>query len=297
MPPPVATAPAQTRWTLPAIGAACPWPAPPSPSGCWRMLTALGFGRRRARAHIHSPDPHYAAKVAAIAAIRADAVRAWQQGDERLVVVYVDEATLYRQPTLADAWWPDTPLARSTAQPLQPLARRSHRSDTPAVRLMAALEPTTGRVVARRSRRLQVADLVAFWANLAAAYPRAKRLVVILDNWPMHVHPDSLVALQPQTGRWVPRRPPSWGAAPHAPAVRRWGDWELPIELVWLPTYAPWLNPVEKLWRGLRQTVGHLHPFANDLPGLGLACDAWLGQYAQGSVPLLRAVGLGGPPR
>ena len=27
------------------------------------------------------------------------------------------------------------------------------------------------------------------------------------------------------------------------------------IEPVWLPTYAPWLNPIEKLWRWLRQEV------------------------------------------
>ncbi len=263
------------------------------------MLTALGFGRRRARDHIHSPDPRYVAKVAAIRAARDGARSAWEQDDDRLVVVYVDEATLYRQPTLADAWWPDTALARSSSQPLQPRAHRSHRRDTPALRLMAALEPTTGRVVVRRSDRLQVADLVAFWAELAMAYPRAERIVVILDNWPMHVHPDVLVALQaqPQTGPWAPRRPPSWPAEPHAAAVRRWGDWALPIELVWLPTYAPWLNPVEKLWRGLRQTVGHLHPYADDLPALGQACDAWLGQYARGSVELLRAVGLGGPPK
>jgi len=33
------------------------------------------------------------------------------------------------------------------------------------------------------------------------------------------------------------------------------------ITLVYLPTYAPWLNPIEKLWRKAYQEVLHLHRF------------------------------------
>jgi hypothetical protein len=41
------------------------------------------------------------------------------------------------------------------------------------------------------------------------------------------------------------------------------------ITLVALPTYAPWLNPVEKVWRKWYQEVLHLHPWVNawDEPG------------------------------
>jgi len=36
------------------------------------------------------------------------------------------------------------------------------------------------------------------------------------------------------------------------------------IEPVWWPTYAPWLNPIEKLWRWLRQEVRKMHRLADD---------------------------------
>ncbi len=37
----------------------------------------------------------------------------------------------------------------------------------------------------------------------------------------------------------------------------------LPIQVVGLPTQAPWLNPIEKLWRYLKQEVVHLHQEEN----------------------------------
>jgi transposase len=36
------------------------------------------------------------------------------------------------------------------------------------------------------------------------------------------------------------------------------------IVLVPLPTYAPWTNPVEKVWRKLCQEVLHLHEFVDE---------------------------------
>ena len=47
------------------------------------------------------------------------------------------------------------------------------------------------------------------------------------------------------------------------PRGGRWGGWQLPIQLVPLPTYASWCNPIEKLWRQLRQELLHLHRFAD----------------------------------
>jgi hypothetical protein len=85
--------------------------------------------------------------------------------------------------------------------------------------------------------------------------------------------------------------------APAPRAVRRWGHLPLPIQLLPLPTYASWLNPIEKLWRGLRAEVTHLHRQADDLPALRARADAFLDRYADGSADLLRNVGLRpGPP-
>jgi len=78
-------------------------------------------------------------------------------------------------------------------------------------------------------------------------------------------------------------------------AIRRWGELKLPIQIVPLPTYASWCNPIEKLWRKLRQDVTHLHRWADDLEVLRIEIDRFLDQFAQGSLELLRYVGLAVP--
>ncbi len=59
-----------------------------------------------------------------------------------------------------------------------------------------------------------------------------------------------------------------------------------------LPTYAPWLNPIEKLWHWLKQEVLHHHSLADDWEGLKAAVAAFLARFAHGSSALLRDVGL-----
>jgi len=86
---------------------------------------------------------------------------------------------------------------------------------------------------------------------------------VVQDNWPVHFHEEVLAALSGSK-----------------------------IVLVPLPTYAPWTNPVEKVWRKLYQEVLHLHHFGDDWDGLRRAVEQWLTQFADGSVDLLRYVGL-----
>ena len=66
------------------------------------------------------------------------------------------------------------------------------------------------------------------------------------------------------------------------------------IEIVWLPTYAPWLNPIEKLWRWLRQDLLKLHRQAAEWAGLRQQVRAFLEQFAAGSPRLLEYVGLRG---
>jgi hypothetical protein len=201
----------------------------------------------------------------------------------RQVALYQDEVTIERQPTLAAAY--------ERAGPFQPLARRSLRANT-VTRVTATLDPADGRVVARRAARIRVRELVAFYQELVAAYPQAERIWLIQDNWPVHSHPDVLVALAPQAPHSPFVHPANWPSVPHAWATQQWGALPLPIQLVPLPTYASWCNPIEKLWRKLKQEVTHLHRWADDLPALGQAIDAFFAQFASGSVDLLRYVGL-----
>lgn len=61
---------------------------------------------------------------------------------------------------------------------------------------------------------------------------------------------------------------------------------------LFLPTYASWLNPIEKLWRWLKQDILHLHSLPNDLETLRLQVQSFLARFISGSDPLLRYVGL-----
>jgi hypothetical protein len=271
-----------TRWTLAALHAVCDWLRLGTLGGLWRLLERLGLSWTRARAYVHSPDPDYAAKEAYIACLVA-------QGQARagpFVTLYLDELTYYRQPTLAAAW--------EAQGPYQPLARRSYRSNT-ATRLIGTLDVRDGRVVYQQGARIGPRELVVFYHQLRAAYPAAERLYVIQDNWPWHFHPDVTVAPEPQEHPWPWYRPARWGTAPSPTARQRWGALQLPIQLVPLPTYASWLNPIEKLWRQLKQTVLHLHRCAARLDELRAEVAHCLDQFAAGSPALLTYVGLHPP--
>jgi DDE superfamily endonuclease len=273
----------RTRWTLRDVGATVEWLNARTPSAIWRTLDRLEIGLKRGRDHVHSPDPAYAAKQAAIAASLAEA----RASDGRVVALFQDEVTLHRQPSRAPDW-----ARRGRAQPL---ARRSRRADAPVARIVGVLDAGDGRVLVRRRATLTVPALVGFYQDVAAAYPDAARIDIILDNWPVHFHPDLLVALQPQACPFPFPRPPSWPSAPSAAAVRKWSGLNLPIRLVPLPTYASWLNPIEKLWRWLRQDVVHLHPWADAIPTLRETVDGFLGQFRTSSAAtaaLLRYAGL-----
>lgn len=272
---------ARSRWTLATIHEVCDWLRAATPSGLCRVLDRLRIGYRRGREHVHSPDDAYLAKLASVAV----ALDYGRRADQPVATLYLDELTYYRQPSLAPAW-----AARGGAPAL---AERSLRANT-ATRLVGALDAATGRVHYRQAGAIGVGQLVGLYQDLRAAYPDARRLFVIQDNWPVHYHPDVLVALEPQRllRRWPRRPPPSWPAAPSPGAARKWGGLRLPIQLVPLPTYASWCNPIEKLWRRLKQEVLHLHRLADDLAALRARVRAFLDQFAGGSNDLLRYVGL-----
>ena len=66
----------------------------------------------------------------------------------------------------------------------------------------------------------------------------------------------------------------------------------LRIHLRYLPTYVPWTNPIEKLWRWLRQTCIHHHQYADQWEQSKANVQAFLDQFSTGSTALLRYVGL-----
>jgi transposase len=133
-------------------------------------------------------------------------------------------------------------------------------------RTIGALNALTGQVNYLDGYIVGRQQLRQFYAQLDHVYPAANRLYVIQDHWNIPTHPDVLTALER-----YPR-----------------------ISPVWLPTYAPWLNPIEKLWRWLRQDVLKMHRWVEDWPRVKQRVHDFLDQFAHGSSDLLRYVGLVG---
>jgi transposase len=175
-----------------------------------------------------------------------------------VVLVFLDEMGYYRWSVAGRTW------AASAPDPA-PLADRAGPNNK-QWRLIGALNALSGRVDYLDGYIIGRAKLIVFYRQLVAAYGDARLIYVVQDNWSIHRHPevqDALAAL-PQ------------------------------IEPVWLPTYAPWLNPIEKLWRWLREQVLTLHRLAGDWDALRERVNAFLDQFAEQSQVLLHYVGLNG---
>jgi hypothetical protein len=270
----------RSRWTLAMVLRACPWLRITTTGSLCRLLKRLGITYKRGRDYVHSPDPDYQAKQAAIAA----AWREVQADPAHKVLLFLDELTVYRQPSLANAY-----AAKGRDQPL---ARRSLRSDT-VTRILAVVNAATGQVTCIRRKTINVSCFRQFWAQIVAAYP-GKEIRIVLDNWPMHYHPDVLAPLVPQTTRFAFPYSRSWKTLVEQSQGRPHTG-RLPIQLLPLPTYASWLNLIEKVWRKLKQERIHLHRKADQWEQLQAAVDAFLDQYAQDSPELLRYIGLATP--
>lgn len=187
------------------------------------------------------------------AAIVAALVEAHQHPDQ-VIVLYLDEVTFFRRPSKAPAY---APVGHD-----QPLAHEAPGANT-QTRIVAVLNALTGRVTYLQRSKVGRAALIAFYLQVRAAYPDAAKIYVVQDNWPIHKLPEVLAAMDQQR-----------------------------ITPLFLPTYASWLNPIEKLWKWLKQTVIHLHPWADELEELRKRVRDFLAQFLTGSQELLRYVGL-----
>ena len=108
---------------------------------------------------------------------------------------------------------------------------------------------------------------------------------MIQDNRAIHFHANLL----PQRVSFPKPTPRNWTGK----KSKQIGVLEkLPIEILQLPTYAPWTNPIEKLWRWVRQAVLHLHRLSDDWQTLQEKVLAFREQFKGGSQDLLRYVGL-----
>lgn len=244
--------PPPSRWRLRAIQATFPWWEDLTVSGVWRALQRLGLGLRSAQVQQYSPDPDYRAKEAQLLACLREAAGA--PGD--VIALFLDETSYTRWPAPAPDWGPIAPAPR----PVADRAGTKHQF----WRVIGALNALTGQVDSLDNYIIGRRQVSAFYRQLDRVYPDAHRIYVIQDNWSIHAHPDVLATLET-----LPR-----------------------LEAVWLPTYSPWLNPIEKLWRWLKGDVLKQHRLAADWAALRHQVNAFLDQFASGATELLRYVGL-----
>ncbi|RME59129.1 hypothetical protein D6779_05015, partial [Candidatus Parcubacteria bacterium] len=163
----------RSRWRLQDVGRALAWLNGVSEPGIYKVLKRLGFSRKRALNFIRSPDPEYRAKWQRI-------LRAYQQAFEQpgeVVLLFQDELTYYRQPSLERAWF-----QRGKRQP-RAWQRAGANTKT---RLSAVLDAVTGRVIYLQRSKVGVEALVQFYAQIRAAYPDARVIYLVQDNWPVH---------------------------------------------------------------------------------------------------------------
>ena len=157
--------------------------------------------------------------------------------------------------------WPEVALTWGVEPTVAPRAGNNQQWRT-----SGALKALTGQVNYLDGYIVGRQQVIQFYSRLDRAYPEVDLIYVIQDNWNIHTHPDVLTALDD-----YPR-----------------------IKPVWLPTYAPWLNPIEKLWRWLRQDILKMHRWVEDWPQVTHRVHDFLDQFAHGSPTLLHYVGLVG---
>lgn len=167
-----------------------------------------------------------------------------------------DEASFYRQPTAAWQWSP-----QGRRQPRMAYSARANQY----FRVAVSLNPITGQLTHRIEKRFPAAALARAYRAIAQAYPQCQRLDLVMDNWPVHSHPRAWEAI--------------------AADAR--------IHVLWLPTYAPWLNPAEKVWKWLRQQLTHMHAFADCFTDLRSKLERTLREAAQNPQAILRYTGTG----
>jgi DDE superfamily endonuclease len=244
-----------SRWSLRTIRASVETLAEYRRSGVWRLLPRLHLQRRPLRDQLDSPDPDSVTKVAHLEHGLREAVR-WPA---EVVLLFLDEMGDSRWPPGACDWMLAGPgSAASSRQKAGPTNRQQ--------RLIGALNALTGQVDSLDTSLVGRHQVSAFSRRLDQVDAAARRISLVQDNWSIHHHDDVLATL------------------------RQWPR----LEPVWLPTYAPWLNPIEKRWHWLRRDVLTGQRLADAWSQLRYHVNAFLDQFAHGSPALLRYVGLVG---
>ena len=147
---------------------------------------------------------------------------------------YADEFNLSWLPTLRAMW---SPVGQQVMipTPRQPEKRYG----------IGAVNYHTGETVVLFERRKRRGEIAKLLEALVAAHPTGT-IYVAWDNADTHRDDEVEAVVRAAAGRLV---------------------------LLYLPTYSPWLNPIEMLWRHFRREVTHCELFASVKALLAAAAD------------------------
>jgi len=240
------------RWNLIVVRQTFAWLADYTLSGVWRVLQTLEIEWQRGYVRLWSPDPAYVSKVRRIKNVLKQAA----SDPKHIAALFLDEMSYHRWPSASPDW-----IARADGFPR---AEHGGHDNNQQWRVIGALNACTGQVSYLQGYIVGRQQVSAFYRQLAEQYARFDKVYVIEDNWNIHTHDDVQATLK------------------HLPH----------LEIVWLPTYASWLNPIEKLWRWTRQTVLHRHRLSDRWDELKQRVASFFDQFQDGSQELLRYVGL-----
>ena len=178
-----------------------------------RWLKRLGFGYRRARPTLCIRDPLKSQRLKAISEALADE-------DPYSEVFYADETDIDLNPRIGPAW-----MARGTQSAIPTPGKNQKRY------LADALHARTGKVAWAEGERKDSLLFIHLLYKLKCMYRRARRIVLIVDNFIIH---KSHI-----TRRWLANNPK--------------------FELLFQPAYHPWVNTIERLWKTLHDIVTRNH--------------------------------------
>ena len=182
-----------------------------------QLLHGLGFRQRRLRHRLLKANPQeQAAFVTDLNILLKDWPADWE-------LLFVDEATVRRHPTLTAMW------CLVDAIPEVPTGDEHTK-----VQVYGAVAPLTGRTHYRISATLSKGHFATFLRQLERYY-RGKHVLIVHDRAEQHRGPVVDMVVQEAEGR---------------------------LMLMPQPRYSPNLNPQEGIWKWMRRAVTHNHWFA-----------------------------------
>src|SRR5262249_876264 len=157
-------------------------------SGVGRLLDRRGLRVRSARGQQFSPHPPYPQKLIHLEVALWGARRYPRSGGAR----FPDGMGVRRRPAPAPRSAGAPPPPRAGGGRPRVAARRG--ANNGLGRLLGGLNALTGQVNYVAADSVGRAKVKEFYGQLVEAYPQARRLYVIQDNWSIHSHPDVVEA-------------------------------------------------------------------------------------------------------